>query len=82
MKQQWRIFLLGVMLCWADSAVLAQMSLDDAASEVRRRTGGRVLSGETERRQDESETHRFKVLTPEGRVRRVEFDPYSRRVRD
>lgn len=80
MQQRLRIFLLGSLLLAESTA--AQMSLDDAASEVRRRTGGRVLSGETERHQDTSQTHRFKVLTPEGRVRRVEIDPYSGRVRD
>ncbi len=80
MKKLLPVFLLGSLVLGGNSA--AQMSLDDAASEVRRRTGGRVLSGDAERRQDASQTYRIKVLTPEGRVRQMEVDPYSRRVRD
>ncbi len=44
------------------------LSLDQAVSQVRRDTGGRVLSAETVQRNGQR-VHRIKVLTPENRVR-------------
>ena len=45
----------------------AGISLDQAAEQVRRQTGGRILSAETVNR-DGRPVHRIKVLTPERRV--------------
>ena len=41
-------------------------SLDQAVKDVRRQTGGRILSAETQ-----GSEHRIKVLTPDNRVRIV-----------
>jgi uncharacterized membrane protein YkoI len=47
-------------------------------SQVRRDTGGRVLSAETVRRDGRS-VHRIKILTPENRVRVFYVDAGGRR---
>lgn len=44
------------------------MSLDQAVAQVRKQTGGRVLSAETVR-EEERLVHRIKVLTQERKVR-------------
>ncbi len=44
------------------------MSLDQAVAQVRKQTGGRVLSAETVREQNRL-VHRIKVLTQERKVR-------------
>ena len=49
------------------------VSLDDAVQQVRRDTGGRVLSASTVS-QGGRRVHRIKVLTPAGHVRVVEID--------
>jgi uncharacterized membrane protein YkoI len=54
------------------------LSLDQAVSQVRRDTGGRVLSAETVRRDGRS-VHRIKILTPENRVRVFYVDAGGRR---
>ncbi|MEO5573777.1 MAG: hypothetical protein ABIR48_04760 [Gammaproteobacteria bacterium] len=46
--------------------------LDRAAGQVRRETGGRVLSADVDG--DNGERIRIKVLTPNGRVRTVTVD--------
>lgn len=46
--------------------LLDRISADQAASRVRKQTGGRVLGVETD-----DQRHRVKVLTPKGEVRRV-----------
>lgn len=56
------------------------LSLDQAVSQVRRDTGGRVLSAETVQR-DGRPVHRIKVLTPENRVRVFYVDAGNRRSR-
>lgn len=43
------------------------ISLDQAAEQVRRQTGGRILSAETVNK-DGRRVHRIKVLTPDHRV--------------
>jgi uncharacterized membrane protein YkoI len=53
-------------------------SLDDAVSEARERYPGRVISAET-RREDGRESHRIRILTDEGRVKRFEIDAESGR---
>jgi hypothetical protein len=59
----------------------ADYSLDRAAREVGRRTGGRVLSAETRKRKGSRE-HRIKVLTPRGHVRQIRVDPRTGKVMD
>jgi uncharacterized membrane protein YkoI len=53
------------------------VSLNDAVQQVRRETGGRVLSAETVN-QGGRTVHRIKVLTPSGQVRVVVVDAQSR----
>ena len=48
-------------------------SLDSAVSRTRERTGGRVLSAET-RQVDGRPTHFVRILTEDGKVRRLRVD--------
>lgn len=50
------------------------LSLDQATQRIQRDSGDRVLSAERRRRQGR-EWYRFKLLTPEGRVRQQWVDP-------
>ncbi len=54
----------------ADLAVMQRngKSLSEAIAQVRRQTGGRVISAET-KRNGNRETHHIKVLTKDGKVR-------------
>lgn len=49
------------------------MSLDEAVARVQRETGGRVLAAETR-----GDTHRIKVLMPNGAVRVIHVDARGR----
>lgn len=49
-------------------------SLDEAVSEARDRYPGRVLSAEKERRGDR-ESYNIRILTDDGRVKRLRVDP-------
>lgn len=49
------------------------MSLDEAVSRARRQSGDKVLSAETVR-VNGRRVHRIKILTTDGRVKRVQFD--------
>jgi uncharacterized membrane protein YkoI len=53
-------------------------SLDEAVSQARERYNGRVLSAETQRN-GERESHRIRILTRDGRVKRLEVDAESGR---
>ena len=53
-------------------------SLDEAVSEARDRYPGRVLSAETERRGGR-ESYSIRILTDDGRVKRLRVDPESGR---
>jgi uncharacterized membrane protein YkoI len=53
-------------------------SLEDAVSEARDRYPGRVISAET-RRKDGRESHKIRILTDEGRVKRLDIDAESGR---
>jgi len=53
-------------------------SLEEAVSEARGRHPGRVLSAETERRGGR-ESHRIRILTRDGRVKRLDMDAESGR---
>lgn len=52
------------------------VSLDEAVSRVRRQTNGKILSAETVRIKGRP-VHVIKVLTPDGRVKRVRIDAGS-----
>ncbi len=52
------------------------VSLNDAIQQVKRETGGRVLSADTVN-QGGRTVHRIKVLTPSGQVRVVVVDAQS-----
>lgn len=49
------------------------VSLDEAVSNLRRGSGGKVLSADTVRREGEP-VHRIKILTDKGRVKRYQVD--------
>jgi hypothetical protein len=53
-------------------------SLDEATAEVRRSTRGKVLSAEPQRSNGD-ELYRFRVLSPEGRLRDLYVDPRTNR---
>lgn len=62
------------------SAAEPGVSLDQATQQIQRDTGDRVLSAESRQRRGR-QWYRFKVLTPEGRVRQRWVDPGDRRRR-
>jgi uncharacterized membrane protein YkoI len=53
-------------------------SLEDAVSDARVRHPGRVLSAETDRRGGR-ESHKIRILTKDGRVKRLRVDAESGR---
>lgn len=53
-------------------------SLEQAVNEARERYPGRVLSAETERRNGR-ESHQIRILTEDGRVKRLQIDAESGR---
>jgi len=55
----------------------AGVSLNEAVQQVKRNTGGRVLSADTVHRNGRR-VHRIKVLTPSGQVRIVSVDAQPR----
>ena len=55
-----------------------ERSLDSAVARARRRTGGRVLSAET-RLQQGREVHVIRILTDDGKVRRIREDAHTGR---
>lgn len=57
-----------------------RLSLDEAVVNVRRDTGGRVLSAWT-REQQGSTSYRIKVLLPDASVRSYDVEPQDRRRR-
>lgn len=62
---------------WADGD--RRKSLQDAVSEARDRYPGRVLSADTERNGGR-ESHRIRILTDDGRVKRIRVDAESDRA--
>jgi len=52
------------------------ISLDEAVAQARRQHKGKVLSAETIR-EDGRKVHRIKILTKDGRVKRVKIDAGS-----
>ena len=57
-----------------------RLSLDEAVVNVRRDTGGRVLSAQT-REQRSGTSYRIKVLLPNASVRSFDIEPQDRRRR-
>jgi len=54
------------------------VSLDQAVSQARERTGGRVISAET-REKEGRKVHNIRILTDDGKVRRLQIDAGSER---
>ena len=71
-----------MLVLLSTSAGLAQAdrrtSLEQAVNEARDRYPGRVLSAETDQRSGR-ESHRIRILTDDGRVKRLEMDAESGR---
>ena len=75
-------------LCWLLAGILLstgclaqpdrRTSLDQAVEEARSRFPGRVLSAETQR-QGGRESHSIRILTDDGRVKRLRIDAESGR---
>ncbi len=75
-------------LCWLLAGILVstgalaqpdhRMSLDQAVEQALGRFPGRVLSAETQR-QGGRESHRIRILTDDGRVKRLRIDAESGR---
>lgn len=51
----------------------AEMSLDQAVEQAKQRLGGRVISAET-RERDGKRIHNVRILTKEGKVRRLRIN--------
>jgi hypothetical protein len=51
----------------------ADMSLDQAVEQAKQRLGGRVISAET-RERDGKRVHNVRILTKEGKVRRLRIN--------
>lgn len=58
---------------WKKGASGNGVSLDQAVEGVRSRTGARVLNADTVSR-DGGRVHSLRILTPQGRVKRMEID--------
>jgi len=95
-RAQFMTCLLAGLLAWAamapaearrdgrsprhEGARQERLSLDEAVVNVRRDTGGRVLSAQT-REQRGSTSYRIKVLLPDASVRSFDVEPQERRRR-
>lgn len=55
-----------------------EMSAEEAAAQVQRRTGGQALGVEVEKSGNGRTVYRVRVLTRDGRVREVRVDSRSR----
>lgn len=53
-----------------------QITLDNAVSRAKNQYKGRVISAETEKRNGKG-THKIRILTDDGRVRRLNVDQQS-----
>lgn len=65
-----------LMLFSGIAAGNGSISLDEAVSAARERYPGRILSAET-RRENGRERHNIRILTDDGRVRRLQIDAQS-----
>ncbi|MES9990359.1 MAG: PepSY domain-containing protein [Candidatus Thiodiazotropha sp.] len=65
--------LIGVLLLMSGLYANADMSLDQAVEQAKQRLGGRVISAET-RERDGKRVHNIRILTKEGKVRRLRIN--------
>jgi uncharacterized membrane protein YkoI len=80
-RRRYRVLAVVLALLLAGTALAdRRTSLEDAVNEARDRYPGRVLSAETQRRGGH-EAHRIRILTNEGRVKRLEMDAESGRFK-
>ena len=73
-----RLLTLCALLVASAAQADRRTSLEDAVSEARGRHPGRVLSAETDRRGGR-ESHKIRILTRDGRVKRLRMDAESGR---
>ena len=73
-----RLLALCALLVASAAQADRRTSLEDAVSEARGRHPGRVLSAETDRRGGR-ESHNIRILTRDGRVKRLRMDAESGR---
>ena len=75
-----RLFGIGMAFLLLTGQAMAdrRTSLEQAVNEARDRYPGRVLSAETHRR-DGRESHQIRILTNDGRVKRLNMDAESGR---
>lgn len=78
MKTLLTAFLIGLMVAHGASAGDRRKSLDEAVSDARDRYNGRVLSAET-RNRGGRESHNIRILTNDGKVKRLQIDAESGR---
>jgi hypothetical protein len=71
----WHILLLSLFLFL--NPALAEVSLNQAVKQAKKRTGGQVISAET-RNQDGRRVHNIRILTEDGKVRRLRINAESR----
>ncbi len=65
---------------WQNQLAIAALTLEQAASKVQAKVGGRILGAETAKRGDR-ELHIIRVLSPDGsRVRHFSVDPKSGKI--
>jgi hypothetical protein len=68
--------LLGSLLLSLGS-VMAEVSLNKAVEQAKKRTGGKVISAETHN-QDGRRVHNIRILTNDGKVRRLRINADDR----
>jgi hypothetical protein len=66
------------LLSQAGASWAYRTSLEDAVSEARERYDGRILSADTVYDDEGRAFYRLRILTPDGRVRRIRMRPDAR----
>ncbi|MCU7845033.1 MAG: PepSY domain-containing protein [Candidatus Thiodiazotropha sp. (ex Monitilora ramsayi)] len=72
-KQALQIGVFFLSLLLSVPLMARDLSLDQAVRQAKERTGGRVISAETLER-DGRRTHNIRILTDEGKLRRLRID--------
>ena len=70
------IALLIMLLMTSQAFAKGGVSLDEAVERARDRVGGRVISAET-RERDGQRVHNIRLLTKDGKVKRIRIDGNS-----
>lgn len=70
--------MLLLLLLAGNAFARGDVSLDEAVESARSRTGGRVISAETQE-WDGKQVHHIRLLTKEGKVKRIRIDSKSGR---